>query len=231
MVVAARLRARAKVSVLMKEIVRREFTAQLFAAMTASTLFARMPGARAQVSGEATMIDFSSFLDALHADRPAADRADKLGLYGWLIGRWQADAVYHLDAGATRATPGEIHAGWVLEGRALQDVWIFPARDADRPSPPRPGDFYGTTLRVYDPKLAAWHIVWTDPLNQVYRRQVGRARGNDIVQEGQDESGAAVRWTFTEITPDGFRWLGERSPDGGATFRLLLEIRARRVGA
>jgi len=173
----------------------------------------------------------SSFRDALHTEQPAADRADELALYGWLIGRWEADAVYYLDAEATRRARGEIHAGWVLEGRALQDVWIFPARDAERPKTPRPGDFYGTTLRVYDPKLDVWHIVWTDPLNQVYRRQIGRARGSDIVQEGQDEGGAPVRWRFTEITPDSFRWLGERSPDGGASYRLLLEIRARRVDA
>jgi hypothetical protein len=186
---------------------------------------------QAQIPGGSTMTisQTSSLIDALHSARPAADRGDKMGLYGWLVGRWEADAVYHLDGEATRHARGEIHAGWALEGRAIQDVWIFPARDAERPNPPRPGDFYGTTLRVYDPKLDAWHIVWTDPLNQVYRRQIGRARGNDIVQEGTDESGAAVRWSFTERTPDSFRWLGERSPDGGTTFRLLLDIRARRV--
>ena len=28
------------------------------------------------------------FLDALTASGPAADRADKMALYGWLIGSW-----------------------------------------------------------------------------------------------------------------------------------------------
>ncbi len=161
----------------------------------------------------------SSFIAALNTDRPAADRADRMGLYGWLIGRWEMDAVVHRDGGAKHTDRGEIHFGWVLEGRAIQDVWILP------------GIFYGTTLRVYDPGLDAWHILWSDPLRQVYTRQIGRARGSDIVQEGKDDAGTPVRWSFVDITPDSFRWLGERSPDGGATWQLQAEFLARRVAA
>ena len=172
-----------------------------------------------------------SFIEALHTDGPAPDRRDKMGLYGWLIGRWEMDAAHHQDDGSTRRSRGEIHFGWVLEGRAIQDVWIVPARDARRAEPPAWGDFYGTTLRVYDPGIDAWHIVWIDPVKQVYRRMIGRARGSDIVQEGKDDTGAAVRWSFTAITPNSFHWLAERSPDGGATWRLLVEFFARRVAA
>ena len=170
-----------------------------------------------------------SFVDALHSAGPAPDRASNMGLYGWLIGRWEMDAIYHADDGATRRSPGEIHFGWVLEGRAIQDVWIVPGRDVKCSVRAGPGNFYGTTLRVYDPNLDAWRIFWSDPVNQVYRQQIGRARGSDIVQEGQDDTGAAVRWRFTEITPNSFHWLGERSPDGGETFRLQVEFFARRV--
>ena len=160
-----------------------------------------------------------SFIAALHADRPAADRADKMGLYRWLIGRWDMDAVVYGDDRSEHAARGEIHAGWVLEGRAIQDVWILP------------GFFHGTTLRVYDPGIDAWHILWSDPLKQLYRRQIGRARGNDIVQDGKDDSGAPVRWGFSEITPNSFRWRGERSPDDGRTWQLQAEFVVRRVEA
>jgi hypothetical protein len=158
-----------------------------------------------------------SFIDALCSDGPAADRADKLGLYGWLIGDWDMDAVVHADDGTTHTGRGEIHFAWALEGRAIQDVWILP------------GFFYGSTLRVYDPKLDAWHILWSDPLKQLYTRQIGRARGADIVQEGTADGGAMLRWSFTEITPDAFRWRGERSLDGGANWHLQAEFRARRI--
>jgi hypothetical protein len=220
----------------MRSIARREFLAATGfiggtpAGLLAATIDFANPQARTGLNAtEATMTP--SFHDALHAHQPAADRADKMGLYGWLVGRWALDAIYHQNDGVTRRTTGEVHAGWVLEGRAIQDVWIVPARDAERPNPPEPTNFYGTTLRVYDPKRDAWHILWSDPLNQIYRRQIGRARGNDIVQEGTDETGAPVRWSFTEITPDSFHWLGERSADGGATFRLVAEFLARRQRA
>jgi len=161
---------------------------------------------------------FRSFAEALSSTGPAADRADKMSLYGWLIGDWRFDAVMHADDGARHTGEGEIHFAWVLEGRAIQDVWILP------------GIFFGTTLRIYDPGLDAWHILWSDPLKQLYTRQIGRARGRDIVQEGTADGGAATRWSFTEITPDGFRWTGERSLDGGATWQLQADFRARRAG-
>lgn len=159
----------------------------------------------------------NSFIDALHTTGPARDRADKMKLYGWLIGRWTMDAIVHRDDGTQHQDVGEIHFGWVLEGRAIQDVWILP------------GVFYGTTLRVYDPGLDAWHILWSDPLRQFYTRQIGRAQGDDIVQEGTNEAGEAVRWSFTKITRDAFRWIGERSPDGGKTWQLQAEYFARRA--
>jgi hypothetical protein len=159
----------------------------------------------------------NSFIDALHTTGPAPDRADKMKLYGWLIGRWTMDAIVHRDDGTQHRDVGEIHFGWVLEGRAIQDVWILP------------GVFYGTTLRVYDPGLDAWHILWSDPLRQFYTRQIGRAQGDDIVQEGTNQAGEAVRWSFTKITRDAFRWIGERSPDGGKTWQLQAEYFARRA--
>ena len=121
---------------------------------------------------------------ALRSAGPAADRADRMSLYAFLIGDWAFDAIVHKDDGALHKGKGEIHAIWALDGRAIQDVWILP------------GFFYGTTLRIYDPALDAWHIHWNDPLKQYYPRQIGRARGRDIVQDGTTEDGTPVRGPF-----------------------------------
>jgi hypothetical protein len=164
----------------------------------------------------ASSLRASSFIDALHSAGPAADRADKLKLYGWLIGRWSMDATVYREDGTQHQGPGEIYFGWVLEGRAIQDVWILP------------GVFYGTTLRVYDPSIDAWHILWSDPLRQVYSRQVGRAQGADIVQHGKNDVGETVRWSFRNIRPDSFRWTGERLRDDGKIWQLQAEFFARR---
>ena len=157
----------------------------------------------------------SSFGEALHAVGPAPDRTEAMKLYGWLIGDWEMDAVMHLDDGTRQEAQGEIHFGWVLEGRAIQDVWILP------------GFFYGSTLRVYDPALDAWHILWSDPLRPYFTRQIGRAQGKNIVQEGKNDADDTVRWSFTDIAPASFRWLGERSSDDGQ-WRLQAELHARR---
>ena len=161
----------------------------------------------------------TSFDTALYAAGPAPDRAGKMALYGGLIGDWEMDATVHADDGTTHRGKGQIHFVWVLEGRAIQDVWILP------------GAFYGSTLRVYDPGIDAWHILWSDPLKQYYTRQLGRARGRDIVQDGQNDAGDQIRWSFTDITANSFRWLGERSLDAGTTWQLQAEFLARRVPA
>jgi hypothetical protein len=174
-----------------------------------------------------------SFIDILHSDHPASDRAEKLALYGFLIGSWETTVVAHEENGTTHSNRGEIHAGWVLEGRALQDVWMLPRRaertlDATARQLPVTGNWYGTTLRIYDPGIDAWHIFWHNPATQLYTRQVGRARGADIVQEGRHESGVLMRWSFTKVKPESFHWLGEVSADGGATWRLQAEVLAQR---
>lgn len=155
--------------------------------------------------------------NALFAPGPAPDRSEQMQLYGWLVGRWTMDAQVHRDDGTTHAGTGRIAFFWVLEGRAIQDVWVLP------------GVFHGTTLRIYDPALHAWHILWSDPVRQVYVRQIGRASGPDIVQEGVLEDGTRTRWSFSEITSDRLRWRGERSRSDGAAWDLQAEFQARRA--
>jgi hypothetical protein len=170
----------------------------------------------------------SAFLAALSSAGPASDRAEKMQLYGQFVGSWEMDVRAPNPAGAPFEGKGEIHFGWALEGRAIQDVWITPPRG--RPEAAAgPVQFYGTTLRVYDPALDAWHILWSDPLKQYYSRQLARAEGKDIVQLGEDASGK-VRWRFTEITPRSFHWIADRpEPDGG--WRLIVEFFVRRVSS
>jgi hypothetical protein len=172
-----------------------------------------------------------SFIDALHSNGPASDRADRMALYAWLVGSWEMDVVIHRGDGTTQSTHGFVSAGWVLESRAVQDVFAVP------------GLFYGTTLRLYDPGLDAWHVLWNDPLNQVCVTMIGRSRGDEIVNEGKEPaslarlygappvagSEATLRWIFSDITPSSFRWRSERSVDG-ATWRLQREYFCRRVG-
>lgn len=174
----------------------------------------------------------TGLMAALHADRPAAAHADALSLYGRFIGDWESEIITHGGDGARYHGKGEIHFGWILEGRAIQDVWMIPRREdrsADAPAMPVTGNWYGTTIRVYDAATGTWRIYWIDPATNAYYQQTGRAQGRDIVQEGLTPSGARSRWSFTAIRPASFHWKGEASFDDGASWRLLVEVLAKRV--
>jgi hypothetical protein len=172
----------------------------------------------------------ASFLAALGADGPAADRIGKMDLYGWLIGAWDLDVTRFVDGGAPLRRKGEWHFGWVLEGRAIQDVWIVPPRGARHGDAAANRNSYGCTLRIYDPALDAWQIQWTDPVAQNFCSMIGRRDGDDIVQRGRNAAGQSIRWRFSDITPDSFLWRGEVSNDDGATWWREVEFVATRAG-
>jgi hypothetical protein len=168
-------------------------------------------------------------LAALGADGPFPEHADALMLFGQFVGTWELDiTLYDLDGNVAADGPGEWSFGWVLEGRAIQDVLVRPPR-ADRRSATRT-DFweYGTTLRVYDPASGTWRITWFAPARGGELRLVARAEGDGIVLDGVEREPIAFRWTFSEITPSSFLWRGSGSDDDGETWLVLQEMRARR---
>ncbi len=171
------------------------------------------------------------FLDALWAPGALASQAQRMSLYDPLLGSWAADVIDHDASGPPRTSTGEWHFGWVLEGRAIQDVWISPPRASRRPGMPALGNRYGTSLRVYDPAADVWHVTWINPVTGVRNTLLGRRHGDEIVQEGTDTDGSLMRWTFSDVTPGSFRWRGESSSDGGRTWRLDAEFFGRRVHA
>ena len=171
--------------------------------------------------------DFHIMLEALHRSREIPESADA---YGWLVGSWDLDV--HRYAGVdvvAQRIKCEVHAAWVLEGRAVQDVWIMP-RSLDRDaSLGKTMNMYGTTLRVWDATIQAWRITWRNPAGDHHEEQIGRRSGKDVVQIGTRHDGTPTRWSFTEITSGSFHWLGEALEADGKTWRLEGEFRARRM--
>jgi hypothetical protein len=160
-------------------------------------------------------------IDVLKADGPAPEIPPDANIYGWLVGSWKLDVVrYGVDV-RDRNIQGEAHFGWVLEGRAMQDVWIMKAAPLV--------STYGTTFRVWDATLGAWRITWTNPISGRRDELIGRRHGNDLVQIGTHGDGTPIRWSFIEITDDSFHWLGEALEHDGATWKLESEFRGRRM--
>jgi hypothetical protein len=173
----------------------------------------------------------TSFARVLHADGPDPERQKQLELYSWFVGKWHMDVTAILEDGSTHAGRGEIHVGWILQGRAIQDVWMIPRLEERRPGIEQlagAGNWYGTTLRIYDPTIDAWRILWNDPATNFFSQQIARAQGRNIVQEGADPRGGSTRWTFSEIESASFHWTAERA-SAKETWRKEVDILARRV--
>ena len=167
-----------------------------------------------------------ALLQNLHADDPATDRAAQMMLYGQFEGSWDGTLKYLDPEGVRRETTAEVHFGWVLEGRAIQDVWIAPSRSGRKE-----GErllMHGSTFRVYDPQQDCWQITWIDPVKQLRSCMTGRKVGDEIVQEYRDDDGKHVQWLFTEIKPDSFHWINRESADGGGNWNIRGEFFLRR---
>src|SRR5260221_12591181 len=168
----------------------------------------------------------SSMWTALGAEGPAPDRVGPMMLYGRFVGSWEGTVVLY-ERGGPRRESCEVHFDWTLEGRAVQDVWIAPARRGRRTG--EQGFMYGTTLRVYDPDAAIWHISWTDPVRQMHARMTGRPVGDDIVQEYTDGD-VRHEWRFTENTPSPFHLIGRKNPLENDRWRLIDEFFVQPTG-
>jgi hypothetical protein len=88
-------------------------------------------------------------------ERAQPELADAASLYRGLVGRWDVDVIDIEDDGTRRTSRGEWHFGWALEGHAIQDVFIVPARpERSEADTSRRGNRYGTTVRFLRPDAA-----------------------------------------------------------------------------
>jgi hypothetical protein len=173
--------------------------------------------------------DKAGFLAALAAPGRSPEIPESADAYGWLIGSWELDVYDYPADEAVRRSQGEVHFGWVLEGRAVQDVWIMPRRAERSSDSSKTSNRYGTTLRVWNPSIQGWRVTWINPVTGSRDELIGRRSGNDIVHVGTHSDGTPIRWIFTEITADSFHWTGEVLNPDGKTWKLEAEFRAKRM--
>ncbi|WP_163992089.1 hypothetical protein [Pyxidicoccus caerfyrddinensis] len=170
-------------------------------------------------------------LALLRAEGPLATHADKLMLFGRFVGAWDAEVVFYGEDGKeVFRQPGEWSFSWALDGRAIQDVLIYPNAEAGLSAAVGERRI-GTTLRHYDAKADHWRVVWLGATTGFLAVLTGRPVDGEIHIEGPDPEGHLLRWMFTAITEDSFLWRGLLSKDGGATWRVTQEMPCRRRGA
>jgi hypothetical protein len=165
----------------------------------------------------------SRAIEGLAAQEAYGPLREKLMLYGRFVGSWSVESAWYPQGREGRKGRGEWHFSWILGGRGVQDVlYSLGAAPAGR----------GTTIRCYDETADLWRLTWMQPAEGEFVHLVGRAEGERIVQveEGDGRGGRLARWSFADIAASSFLWIGESSTDGGRTWSLEQEMKARRVG-
>lgn len=158
----------------------------------------------------------------LAATGPHPSLVDEARLFDHLVGAWDCDYSFHAEDGSVRRAKGELKFGWILDGRALQDIWIsYPREDQGERT-------MVTSLRFFDTKAKTWRVIFVAPAYGLVMAMEGGAEGDRIVLRGLDGDGFPVRWSFNDMTADAFVWRGETSRDGGETWRLEEEHHMRR---
>jgi hypothetical protein len=165
---------------------------------------------------EKTMNDSRrDMIRALEAAGPHPSLDVQAQTFDRFVGTWDCDYANYNDDGTTERTRGEVIFGWILNGRAVQDIWTWLDKNGERA--------IGTTIRFFDSKAGKWRIVWVDPIARVIKILSGGAVDGRIVLEGTAEDGSRIRWSFNEIRKDSFVWRGEKSRNEGRTWRLAAE--------
>lgn len=145
------------------------------------------------------------FTDALlsevpHPTIPQDNRIFEPFIGSWtLVVRW-----FDEDGRLNRQVPGEWHFARVLDGRAIQDIWITPSREERNGQ----GE-YGTSLRFYDSTINAWRSTWIGPVHRVIYTFIARGIDDRVVLETTDDMPLKMRWSFSDISPNSFRWSNE----------------------
>lgn len=150
----------------------------------------------------------------LAASQPHPSLGDEAKVFDRLVGTWDCDFGFPHDDGTVTHRKGEILFGWVMDGHAIQDLWI------GYPTGPGKERTIGTTIRFFDTAQKQWRIVYVGPQNNYIVTTQGGVEGDRIVLRGVDTDGMPIRWTFSEITAKSFHWQGAKSHDGGKTWKI-----------
>jgi len=179
-------------------------------------------GVRETVGAQQPPDSRQAMVKALSASGPHPSLGDEARVFDRLVGTWNCDYTFLAGDGSVRRSSGELKFGWIIDGRAVQDIWIT------YPEEPAKERGIGTSVRFFDNKSKMWRVVFVSPAHGALITVQGRAEADRIVLRGVDDEGSMLRWSFNDIQTDSFIWRGEKSRDGGKTWRLEEEHHMRR---
>ena len=210
-----------------KNIFTQRFAAWLLAAVLLSSVSLGILRASTTKAGDAPATEPRlDMVTALKAVGPHPSLGDQAKVFGRLVGTWDVEYTDFSKEGKITHRSGELIVGWVMDGRAIQDIWIVNPWGAHKER-----EVY-TDLRYFDPKSQTWPATFIDPEHASVARFTGGPAPDDrIVLDTPDLGEKDTRWSFNDIRPDSMVFRDEASGDGGKTWRLQSEYHMRRRGA
>ena len=165
------------------------------------------------------------FVEALLADKCNNSYIPKEDdWFEGLIGDWS----FIWKGSDGREVEGEWFFRKVLEGCAIEDIFISPSRKT-REINPQPDGEYGAALRVYNREKRCYDMTYVCQRYTVHlvvhkkdRKIQCEVIPNDPNQKERD------KWVFAEITPDSFHWQNI-TVLGDGTERINANIYATRI--
>jgi hypothetical protein len=163
-------------------------------------------------------------LTALEASAPHASLGEHATVMNRLVGTWDVAYTDFLKGGKVRHRTGQITFGWILDGRAVQDLWIVD------PSGPGKDREVFTDVFYRDAKSGAWSSVFVDPQEASSATFATIQAADDrLVLESHDLEPAQLhRWSYNDVQADSFVYRDEASTDGGKTWTLKSEYHMSR---
>ncbi len=154
-----------------------------------------------------------------------------VSLYGQFVGEWDFDWSAPLADGTKKHHKGEWIFSYILEGTAVQDIFICPSL-ATRESDNDEAAEYGTTLRfpLFDGSNK-WQIVYGCDRGKKIDRLIAEEIDGNIIQTGTnyDANDSTIwQWNFKNITENSFHWESIWSEDNGKTWNICCELDAVR---
>ena len=166
----------------------------------------------------------NAFSSALISDSAKPEKKEYLTLFGQFIGSWTFDWIGCNEDGSKDVVKGgEWIFSWILEGRAIQDVWICPGRNT-RYLDGYPEGEYGTTIRHYDPEIKKWRIIWLGPVTNKIGFFTAEKIGDEIVLSDNESEEVKRKWIFSEITENSFRWREEKLKENSSLWQITQEF-------
>ncbi|MFZ4895452.1 hypothetical protein ACL9RL_13465 [Plantibacter sp. Mn2098] len=166
------------------------------------------------------------FAAAIVADGPTAAHPRRMAGFGRFVGTWDVHSS-RLDETSGDWIESDFTwiVSYILDGMAVQDVAVVASESA-----PSGYETISTTIRVYDRMVGAWRVSYVEPKRGEYCQLVATPHRSDgIRQDGTRNDDKLIRWNFSDITADTYRWESWVSDDEGSTWWLQEHNEGRRT--